>query len=210
MAGNGTSNNSFVAGNALPSALHTGTNSGMITNGMQSRSVGGKRKQSKRMHGGETLEQLNDELASLQKSLGQLSVISVTGNAGKKYREDKKKAWTDKITEIEQKIQKMQGSKKSRSKSHSSKRSIGGEPPAEKLKEKLENELQTLNTKIRQTKILQPYAQIDIIENAENIKKWSTRIEEIKKELGLKGGKKRKSHKNKKTSRKTKKWFGLF
>ena len=53
MAGNGTTNYSFVASNALSNNLHTGTNSGMITNGMQSRSVGGKRRRvSKRMHGG--------------------------------------------------------------------------------------------------------------------------------------------------------------
>jgi hypothetical protein len=129
MSGNGTLNNSFVAGNALPSALHTGTNSGMITNGMQSRSIGGKRRSvSKRMHGGETLD---DELARLNTSL----------------------------------------------------RLLRAKSPKDEKGEKFKNEF---------------------------IEKWSKRIKEIKEKLGLEGGKKPKSHKNRKTSRKTKKWFGLF
>uniref|UniRef100_A0A6C0D3N6 Uncharacterized protein n=1 Tax=viral metagenome TaxID=1070528 RepID=A0A6C0D3N6_9ZZZZ len=45
---NGATNYSFESGNTLPSVLQTATNSGMVTNGMQSRSVGGRRRRMRR------------------------------------------------------------------------------------------------------------------------------------------------------------------
>jgi len=48
MAGNGTTNYNFVSGNALSSTIPTATNSGIITNGMQSKSVGGKKRKSRK------------------------------------------------------------------------------------------------------------------------------------------------------------------
>jgi acyl-CoA reductase-like NAD-dependent aldehyde dehydrogenase len=149
MSGNGTTNYSFVAGNAMPSALHTGTNSGMITNGMQSRSIGGKRRSvSKRKRGGgfepPTQKEVDDAEAAAKKA-----EIDATPTDSNRIQGE--------TLEIRKRI--------------------------------------ATNLRAKADDLSDRYVK----ENQSN-----TTVESNN------GGKKRKSHKNRKTSRKTKKWFGLF
>lgn len=150
MSGNGTTNYSFDSGNAMPNALQTGTNGGMITNGMHSRSVGGKRSKSKRMSGGIDKPPTKKEVDAAEK-------------AAKEAEEKAIPSDSNRILPYEVKALK-------------------------KIAIELRAKADDLNDRY-------------VKENQSNTIGESNQ--------GI-GGKKRKSNKNKKISRKTKKWFGLF
>jgi predicted oxidoreductase len=154
MSGNGTTNYSFVAGNAMPNALQTGTNSGMITNGMQSRSVGGKRRRvSKRMLGGIVNPPTKAEVDSAEKAAKQAELNAIPSDSNR-------------------------------------------------IQDKTRVRRNIIATNLRAT--ADSLHDMYVKENQSNTTVESNNGDKKRKSHN------RKSHKNRKTSRKTKKWFGLF